>query len=82
MVEKHFFDLEETQAFMWMKGWRCMHCGLAVDPLIEANRRSQEATIRMLLCEEPDMENESVSDQVFFGGVGRSSRRSRTWSRQ
>jgi hypothetical protein len=59
-----------------------MDCGLAVDPLIEANRRSQEATIRMLLCEEPDMDKESVPDEALFGGVGRSSRRLRTWSRQ
>jgi hypothetical protein len=48
MVEDHFFDLQGTQDFMWMKGWRCMNCGHAVDPLIEANRRSQEATSIML----------------------------------
>jgi hypothetical protein len=81
MVGNHFFDLEGTQDFMWMKGWRCMNCGHAVDPLIEANRRSQEATIRMLLCEEPDMEKESVPDEALFGGVEGSSRRSRNWSR-
>jgi hypothetical protein len=81
MVEEHFFDLEETQAFMWMKGWRCMNCRHAVDPLIEANRRLQQVTIRMLQCEEPDMENESVPDQALFRGVGRTFRRSRNWSR-
>ena len=56
MVGDDFFDLQGTQDFMWMKGWRCMNCGHAVDPLIEANRRSHEATIRMRLCEEPDKE--------------------------
>jgi hypothetical protein len=24
---------------MWMRGWRCMNCGHAADPIIEANRR-------------------------------------------
>jgi hypothetical protein len=45
MVEDHFFDFEGTQGFMWMKGWRCMHCGHAADPLLEANRRLHEATM-------------------------------------
>lgn len=64
MVGDHFFDFEGTHAFMWMKGWRCMNCGHAVDPLIEANRRSHDATIRIRLCEEPDKENEPVSRQA------------------
>ena len=45
MAEDQFFDCEETQGFMWMKGWRCMHCGHAVDPLREANRHLHEATV-------------------------------------
>jgi hypothetical protein len=45
MVEDQFFDLEGTQGFMWMKGWRCRHCGHAPDPLREANRRLLEATM-------------------------------------
>lgn len=64
MVEDHFFDLEGTQDFMWMKGWRCMNCGHAVYPLIEANRRSHEATVRVLLSEEPDNEKAQVSRQA------------------
>ena len=44
MVEHDFFDLEGTQGFMWMKGWRCMNCGHAADPVIEANHRLHEAT--------------------------------------
>jgi hypothetical protein len=39
MVEDHFFDFEGTYGFMWMRGWRCMNCGHAADPIIEANRR-------------------------------------------
>ena len=45
MTEDQFFDFEGTQGFMWMKGWRCMNCGYAADPLIEANRHLLEATV-------------------------------------
>jgi hypothetical protein len=44
MVEDHFFDFEGTYGLMWMKGWRCLNCGYAVDPLLEANRRLHEST--------------------------------------
>jgi hypothetical protein len=30
---------------MWMKAWRCMNCGDAADPLIEANRHLHNATV-------------------------------------
>lgn len=43
MGEEQFFDFEGTQGFMWMKGWRCINCGHAEDPLIEANRHLYEA---------------------------------------
>lgn len=39
MVEDDFFDFQGTSGFMWMRAWRCMNCGYAADPLIEANRR-------------------------------------------
>jgi len=45
MVEDHFIDLYWTSGLMWMKGWRCMNCGHVVDPLIEQNRRLQEAPL-------------------------------------
>ena len=45
MAEDQFFDFEGTQGFMWMKGWRCMNCGHAADPLIEANRHLHEAPV-------------------------------------
>ena len=45
MAEDQLFDFEGTQGFMWMKGWRCMNCGHAADPLIEANRHLHEATV-------------------------------------
>ena len=45
MAEDQFFDFEGTQGFMWMKGWRCMNCGHAVDSVREANRRLQDATV-------------------------------------
>ena len=58
MVEDHFFDLEGTQGFMWMKGWRCMNCGHAEDPLTEANRRLHAATVLVRPSEELDNANE------------------------
>jgi len=45
MVEDYFFDFEGTEGFMWMKSWRCLNCGHAVDPLMEANCRLHEATV-------------------------------------
>ena len=43
-----------------MKGWRCMNCGHAADPLIEANRRLHDATVLVRLSEEPENEKEHV----------------------
>ena len=45
MAEDQFFDFEGTQGFMWMKGWRCMNCGYAADPVIEANRHLHDAAV-------------------------------------
>ena len=39
MGEDQFIDFEGTHGFMWMRCWRCMNCGHAADPIIEANRR-------------------------------------------
>ena len=61
MVEDHFFDLEGTQGFTWMQGWRCMNCGHAADPVIEANRRLHDATVLGRPSKEPEHENEHVS---------------------
>jgi len=58
MIEDQLFDFEGTQGFMWVKGWRCMNCGHAVDPLIEANHRVREATVLVRPCEEPETEHE------------------------
>ena len=60
MVEDHFFDFEGTQGFMWMKGWRCMNCGHAADPVIEANLRLHEATVLVRSPEELEKKNEHV----------------------
>jgi hypothetical protein len=45
MIEDQFFDLEGTQGFMWMKGFRCANCGYMADAVVEANRRLQEASV-------------------------------------
>ena len=60
MVEDQFFDFEGTQGFMWMKGWRCMKCGHAADPVIAANRRLHETTVLVRPPDEPDNETEHV----------------------
>ena len=60
MVEDQFFDFEWTQGFTWMKGWRCMNCGHAADPVIEANHRLHDATVRVRPSEEPEHEKEHV----------------------
>ena len=58
MVEDQFFDFEGAYGFMWMKGWRCMNCGHAADPLIEANHRLHEATVLVRPSEVPEIEHE------------------------
>ena len=44
MVEHDFFDLEGTQGFIWMRGWRCLYCGHAANALVEANHRLHQST--------------------------------------
>lgn len=39
MREHHFYDLDKRHGFMWMKGWRCLTCGYAADPILEADRQ-------------------------------------------
>jgi hypothetical protein len=51
MAEEQFFDFEGTHEFMWMRGWRCMNCGHAENPLTEADRRLQEALLSMFPSE-------------------------------
>jgi hypothetical protein len=60
MAEEQFFDFEGTQGFMWMKGWRCMNCGHAADPVIEANHRLHEATVLVRLSEGAEHEKAHV----------------------
>ena len=60
MVEDQFFDFEGAYGFMWMKGWRCMNCGHAADPVIEANHRLHEATVLVRPSEEAEYENAHV----------------------
>jgi hypothetical protein len=45
LVEDQFFDFERTYGFMWMRGWRCLYCGYAANPLREANRRLHDAYV-------------------------------------
>ena len=60
MVGEQFFDFQGTQGFMWMKGWRCMHCGHAADSVIEANHRLHDATVFVRPPEELEKEDEHV----------------------
>jgi hypothetical protein len=43
-----------------MKGWPCLNCGHAADPLIEANRRLHEAIVVVRPSEELENEKEHV----------------------
>jgi hypothetical protein len=60
MREDQFFDCEGTQGFMWMRGWRCVDCGHAVDPLMEANRRLKALTMLALPHEGPEDKGKEV----------------------
>ena len=43
---------------MWLKVWRCMNCGHAVDSVIEANHSLHGATVLVPSPEELEKENE------------------------
>jgi hypothetical protein len=58
MIEDQFFDFQGTQGFMSMKGWRCMNCGHAVDPLIETNHLLHKARVLVQPCKEPESEHD------------------------
>ena len=60
MMEDQFFDCVGTQGFMWMRGWRCVDCGHAVDPLMEANRRLNALTRLARPQEGPEYKGEEV----------------------
>ena len=60
MVEDQFFDFEGELGFMWIKGWRCMNCGHAADPVIEANHCLHEATVLVRPSEEAGNEKAQV----------------------
>ncbi len=63
MVEDQFLDLEGTQGFMWMKGWRCMNCGHVYDSVIEQNRLARQEQVLVLSNGEPDYQD----DEVYLG---------------
>ncbi len=52
MAEDQFFDLEGAGELNWMRGWRCMNCGHAENPLTEANRRLRESALLLVSSEE------------------------------
>jgi C4-type Zn-finger protein len=34
-----YMDTRDELPLVWIKGWRCDHCGFAINPLGELNRR-------------------------------------------
>ena len=47
MLEGDFIDMEESCEGMWLRAWRCLNCGHAVDAVMAANRHRQS---RAALC--------------------------------
>ncbi len=62
MTEAHFCDFEGTDGFFWMKGWQCVNCGYAVDPLMEANRRLMQSQVPRVAAEKPVSSERSPAD--------------------
>ncbi len=56
MIEDHFFDFEGTEGFTRMVGRRCVNCGHAVDPVIEAHHRLTKVLLPVQSCQEPESE--------------------------
>jgi len=41
MLQDSFLDMEESFEGMWLRAWRCLNCGHAVDAVMLANRQRQ-----------------------------------------
>lgn len=54
----HIIESARLEGFMWLKVWRCMNCGHAVDSVIEANHSLHGATVLVPSPEELEKENE------------------------
>jgi hypothetical protein len=39
MIEDHLLDMAESFESMWLRAWRCLNCGHAVDATMVANRQ-------------------------------------------
>lgn len=39
MIEERFLDNDDCSGLPWMKGWRCMNCGLVLDRKIYERRQ-------------------------------------------
>lgn len=45
MIRDHFVDLMESGGEWWTASWRCINCGYVLDPVLEKNRRKQQAQV-------------------------------------
>jgi hypothetical protein len=41
MLQDSFLDMEESFGSIWVRAWRCLNCGHAMDAVILANRLRQ-----------------------------------------
>ncbi len=41
MLQDSYLDMEESFEGMWIRAWRCLNCGHAMDAVILANRLRQ-----------------------------------------
>ena len=46
MMLMDYRDTREALPLVWMQGWRCDHCGFAINPLGEMNRRFLHFDVR------------------------------------
>ena len=45
MARDHFMDMMESGGEWWTASWRCINCGYVLDPVLEQNRRKQQAEV-------------------------------------
>jgi hypothetical protein len=66
MARDHFLDLQESGGEWWTEGWRCINCGHVFDPVVEQNRRLQEAKMPSpLATTQQPCEHKSESEQEW-----------------
>jgi hypothetical protein len=49
MVVDHFIDMQDDSGHLWLRGWRCVNCGVVVEPEILIHRGAKRSLVSRLM---------------------------------